>query len=211
MIATQHSLVHRMRNGGSNDDWQRFYLLYEKPILVFAASHSLNQVECAEVLQETMVKMLRVGFCRFDPAKGGFTGFLFNVAKCCAIDAFRRRARAESRHVSIDAPRHDSTVPFADQLAGTFENPADAAERQGQMALVVVTLDFLVERKRFQSRTVELFRAVTIGQMDPKEAANVFETSVGNVYEAKRAVMAKLRTMLQALDAGLDLEQALAT
>jgi hypothetical protein len=78
------------------------------------------------------------------------------------------------------------------------------------MALVIVALDFLIERKRFQARTVELFKAVTIEQTDPKIVAATFKTSVGNVYEAKRAVMEKLRSMLQALDAGLDLEQALA-
>jgi len=210
MIATQHGLVDRMRKGGSDDDWQRFYYLYEKPILAYAASHTLNQAECADVLQETMIKMQRNGFARFDPAKGGFTGFLFNIAKCSVIDAIRRRARAASRHVSIDTSGTDCSTPLAERLAGAFESPADAAEREGQMALVIVALDFLIERKRFQARTVELFKAVTIEQTDPKIVAATFKTSVGNVYEAKRAVLEKLRSMLQALDAGLDLEQALA-
>lgn len=210
MIVTQQSLVLRMRAGGSDDDWRRLYELYEKPILAFAASHSLNQAECADVLQETMVRMLRVGFNRFDPAKGRFTGFLFNIAKCSVIDAIRRRAREQSRHVSIDAPRTHCSSSFAEQLADPAESPADAAERQGQMALVSIALDFLVEQKRFQSKTVELFKAVTLEQADPKDVAKAFRTSVGNVYEARRAVTAKLRSMLRALDKGFDLEQALA-
>ncbi len=37
MIVTQHSLVSRMRDGVSDGDWQRFYALYEKAILAFAA------------------------------------------------------------------------------------------------------------------------------------------------------------------------------
>src|SRR5207237_9274599 len=101
MIVTQHSLVARMRTGGSNEDWSRFYRLYEKPILAFAASHSLNQSECAVVLQETLVRMLRAGFSRFNPDKGRCTGFLFNIAKCIEIDAVRVRARADLPHVSV--------------------------------------------------------------------------------------------------------------
>lgn len=78
------------------------------------------------------------------------------------------------------------------------------------MALVSVALDFLVSRKRFKAKTVDIFRAVTFEQTDPKEVAKTFHTSVGNVYEARHAVMAKLRSMLRAFDRGLDLEQAFA-
>lgn len=211
MLPTQHSLVARLRGGGSDSDWNRFYALYEKPILAFAASHSLHEAECADVLQETMVKMLRIGFSRFDPAKGRFTGFLFNLAKSCVIDAIRRRNRSESRHLSLDVAPPGKLSPLGEQLSDGFGSPADAAERHGQMALVLLTLDFLIERKCFQARTVGLFKAVTIEQKDPKQVAQDFKTSVGNVYEAKRAVLAKLRSMLQALEKGLDLERALSS
>ena len=90
------------------------------------------------------------------------------------------------------------------------ETPADAAERHGQIALIHIALNFLIERKCFQPKTVELFKAVTLEQREAKEIAKTFKTSVGNVYEAKRAVLVRLRSMLVALDRGLDLEQALA-
>ena len=199
-----------MQNGGSDSDWTRFYDLYEKPILAFAASRSLNEAECADVLQETMVKMLRVGFSRFDPAKGRFTGFLFNIARCCAIDAIRRRARAQSHELSLEGPLSERGLSAANQLPDMSETPADAAERHGQIALIHIALNFLIERKCFQSKTVELFKAVTLEQREAKEIAKTFKTSVGNVYEAKRAVLVRLRSMLVALDRGLDLEQALA-
>lgn len=210
MIATQHTLVARMRDGGSDSDWQRFYQLYEKPIMAFAASRSLSEAECSDVLQETMVKMLRSGFSRFDPGKGRFTAFLFNIAKCLVIDAIRRRARRETRHVALGARTPDGSGPLEEQLPDRSDSPADAAERQGQMALVLTVLDFLIEKRCFQPKTIGLFRAVVFEQTDPQEVARTFETSVGNVYEAKRAVLARLRSMLQALDRGLDLHQALA-
>ncbi len=209
MIPTQHSLVARMRAGVSNIDWQRFYALYEQPILAFAAARSLNQADCHDVLQETMVKMLRVGFARFDPEKGRFTTFLFHVARCCVIDAIRRRNRSESLHVSLHANPADHSSPgLLIELSDSADTPADAAEHRGQMALVLIALDFLIERKCFQAKTVELFKAATFQQKDPQEIARTFGTSTGNVYQAKHAVLARLQSLLEGMDRGLDLEEA---
>lgn len=209
MILTQHSLVIRIQAGGSDDDWGRFYSLYERPILAFAASHSLSEVECADVLQETMIKMLRVGFSRFDQTKGRFTGFLFHIARCCVVDALRRRGRREGRHISIDGMGEPGGRGELELVDGN-DDPSNLAERAGEMALIFRALDLLIEKHCFRPRTVSLFKAVTIEQRDPQKVAEEFETSVGNVYEAKRAVLARLRRMLQALDRGADLEEALA-
>lgn len=209
MIPTQHSLVARLQEGPSNADWARFYSLYERPLLAFAASHSLTESDCWDVLQETMVKMLRGAFSRFDPAKGRFTGFLFNVAKGCVVDAIRRRSRTESRNVSLDDLSRSGLRQPKEQLALGGDNPADIAEHQGQMALITITLDFLIDQRCFQPTTVAIFRAVVLDATESREVAKRYRTSVGNVYEAKRAVLARLRRMLQALDRGLGLEEAL--
>lgn len=209
MIPTQHTLVARLRAGASDGDWEKFYILYERPILAFAASHALDESDCRDVLQETMVKMLRGGFSRFDPAKGAFTGFLFNVAKGCTVDAIRRRQRRESRHRPIENPMGEQDRQLHAQIASPSPSPADLAERNGQIMLIVATLDFLSDRKCFQAKTIAIFKAVALEGVSSQEVARRFDTSVGNVYEAKRAVLAKLRKMLQAFDRGQDLEEAL--
>ena len=210
MIPTQISLVARLRDSRGDSDWEKFYSLYEKPIIAFAMARSLSEAECHDVLQEIMVKMLRGGFARFDSAKGRFTSFLFHIAECCVIDAIRRRERRHARHVPIDGTEPDGSLPPSERLADASGTPADAAERQSQLALIFVALDFLIERKCFQEKTIGLFKAVTIEQKAPNEVAITFNTSVGNVYEAKRAVLAKLKSVLWALEEGMDLEQAIA-
>ena len=70
MIPTQISLVSRLQDAPGDSDWERFYSLYQRPIVAFAMARSLSEAECHDVLQETMVKMLRGGFSRFDAAKG---------------------------------------------------------------------------------------------------------------------------------------------
>jgi RNA polymerase sigma factor (sigma-70 family) len=209
MIATQHSLVAKLREGGSDSDWERFEALYKRPILAFAASRSLNEFDCRDVFQEFSVRMYRVGFSRFDPKKGRFSSFLFKVADGFVKDAIRRRSRAESRHIQVDQPISEGSPTLREQLPDSGKSPAQAAEWQGQVALVHTTLELLLEQKCFQATTINLFKAVTFEQRDPAEVADAFNTSVGNVYEAKRTVLAKLKSTLRALDDGLDLEQAL--
>ncbi|MGH8164125.1 MAG: hypothetical protein ACREP1_07315, partial [Rhodanobacteraceae bacterium] len=122
----------------------------------------------------------------------------------------RRRARSNLRHVSIDQPGDDGSVGLGQMLSDGAATPADLAEKSGQLALVQVALDFLLEKKRFQPTTVELFKAVALEEKDAGEVARKFQTTPGNVYEARRAITAKLRSMLRALEQGLDLEQSLA-
>ena len=207
MIATQHSLVARLKEHPSDADWERFYRLYEKPILAVAAARGLSEADCQDVLQETMVRMCRHGFARYDPTRR-FTPFLFGIAKDCALDALRRCARRNSREVVIDASETTSCNSEKGFPAKVM-NPADAADMQGQVALIGVALDFLLKHQTFAPKTVQIFKALVFEQRNPIDVAKTFATSRGNVDQAKSAVLKKLRPMYDALDKGLDLEAAL--
>lgn len=207
MIATQHSLVARLKEHPCDADWEKFYRVYARPILAIAAAKGLSDADCQDVLQETMVRMCRHGFARYDPTRR-FTPFLFGIANDCALDALRRRARRSSREVPIDSSTtlspHRQKHP-----ADKGMNPADTAELRGRLALLTVALDFLLERAIFAPKTVEMFKALVFEQRNPQDVAKAFVTSRGNVDQAKSAVLKKLRPLYGALDQGLDLEAAL--
>lgn len=207
MIATQHSLVARLKENPSDSDWERFYRLYERPILAVAAARGLSEADCQDVLQETMVRMCRHGFARYDPTRR-FTPFLFGIAKDCTLDALRRRARRSSREL----PMEDSKAMSPNQPRDPADralSPADTAEIHGQLALVGVVLEFLLEQRTFAPKTVQMFKALAFEQRSPNDVAITFATSRGNVDQAKSTVLRKLRPMYDALDKGLDLEAAL--
>jgi RNA polymerase sigma factor (sigma-70 family) len=207
MIATQYSLVARLREDPCDSDWEKFYRLYETSILAVAAAKGLSEADCQDVLQETMVRMCRHGFVRYDPTRR-FTPFLFGIAKDCAFDALRRRARRSSHETPIDA---SETSPWNEKKdpADKAMNPADAAEIHGQLALIGVALDLLIEHAIFAPKTVHMFNALIFEQRSPSDVAKAFATSRGNVDQAKSTVLKKLRPMYDALDQGLDPEAAL--
>lgn len=207
MIATQHSLVARLKEHPCDSDWDRFYRLYERPMLAVAAAKGLSAADCQDVLQETMVRMCRHGFARYDPTRR-FTPFLFGIAKDCALDALRRSARRSSHEVPINTSetisRNQQKYPEDKGMT-----PADAAEIHGQLALVGVVLDFLLEHQTFAPKTVQMFKALVFEQRNPNDVARTFATSRANVDQAKSTVLKRLRPMYDALDKGLDLEAAL--
>jgi RNA polymerase sigma factor (sigma-70 family) len=207
MIATQHSLVARLKEHPCDADWERFYRLYEKPILAVAAAKGLTEPDCQDVLQETMVRMCRHGFARYDATRR-FTPFLFGIAKDCALDALRRRGRRSLREVPLNASEAASSNQMTN-AADKAMSPAGIAEVQGQLALVGVALDFLLEHQTFAPKTVQMFKALVFEQRNPTDVAKIFATSRGNVDQAKSTVLRKLRPMYDALDKGLDLEAAL--
>lgn len=151
--------------------------------------------------------MCRHGFARYDPSRR-FTSFLFGIAKDCALDALRRRVRRNSHEVPIDASEAASSNQLKNPADKTM-SPAAAAEMHGQVALVGVALDFLLEHQTFAPKTVQMFKALVFEQRNANDVAKTFATSRGNVDQAKSAVLRKLRPMYDALDKGLDLEAAL--
>ena len=55
MIATQHSLVARLKEHPCDSDWEKFYRYYAKPILAVAAAKGLSEADCQDVLLAVLV------------------------------------------------------------------------------------------------------------------------------------------------------------
>jgi RNA polymerase sigma factor (sigma-70 family) len=209
MITTQHTLVARLKERATASDWERFYRLYEKPILAIAASRNLSEADCRDVLQETMVKMFRFGFARYDRGRGRFTPFLFGIAKDCTIDALRRNIRKLNRETA--SKFSDAEVKpdrKLERIADPNPRPDLVAEVHGQQALILTALEFLATQGMFAQKTVDMFKALAFDGKSPADIAKSYNTSRGNVDQAKSAILKKLRPMYEALDQGMDLDQA---
>ena len=96
---TRVTLLLRLKRAGEENDWEDFYHQYARFIMSVALRSGLSQRDAEDILQETMMEMMRV-MARFDydPAKGTFRGFL---RKIVTRKAARYRAR-QPNHVSLD-------------------------------------------------------------------------------------------------------------
>src|SRR4051812_15024997 len=94
--ATRQSLLTRLKKSDDHEGWQRFFDTYAGVIHALAMRSGLNSAEADDALQETMLSVAREmpGF-RYDPAKGSFKAWLFQISRRRIADQFRRRARRQ--------------------------------------------------------------------------------------------------------------------
>src|SRR5580658_1242378 len=120
-LQTRRSLLARLGSESQNADWEQFYNQYWAVILFFAQKQGLDEASARDVLQETMILLMRKfpGFV-YDPERGRFRNWLLTLVAGKARDAMRRAAR--SRTISIHEPSSEDRPALEETFA------ADSAE-----------------------------------------------------------------------------------
>jgi DNA-directed RNA polymerase specialized sigma24 family protein len=215
MLQPTPSLLEALRDSAHyvpwNRAWDRFVALCEAPLLGHLSGKFpvLSRTELLDVFQETMVKMRRSGIREADPAKGGIASLLYTIAGRCAIDALRKR-EVRSRHaVSLDASRSMDDTELHESVSTPAAASADDAWEE-KRALVDDALAVLLRSGAFAAKTLSIFRELMHGDT-PQTLADRHQTSVGNVYQSKSAVLQRLAAVMALVDGqGLTVEQAVA-
>lgn len=194
---TRPSLLVRLRDPGDGRAWEEFVAVYTPLIDRVARVRGLQPADAAEVAQEVFQAVARaIGRWDADPARGSFRGWLFRIARNLTLDrlaAHRRHPRGsgdsamQARLEALPAPDAEDTVVFdAEYRRGLFRY---AAERV---------------RPEFRDPTWQAFWATGVEGREPAAVAAEMGLSVGAVYIAKSRVMARLRTVIAALEGQAD-------
>jgi RNA polymerase sigma-70 factor (ECF subfamily) len=92
---TSVSLLERLKDNGDQGAWDSFYDFYTPLVLGFCLQKGASHQLACEVLQESMVYLLRTmpdfTYC---PKTGKFRSFLFKLVQSRLYDALRRYRRA---------------------------------------------------------------------------------------------------------------------
>ena len=93
-IITSPTLLKQMKNVTDNQSWDRFYQIYSPLVIGFCRKRSISNEIALDVLQETMVCLLRlIPNFDYDPANGKFSALLLKIVDCRIKDAIRRQKR----------------------------------------------------------------------------------------------------------------------
>src|SRR2546427_8090013 len=120
-LTTHKSLLARLKDSPRECDWELFYHQYWAVILSFAQKRGLDEHAAQDVLQETMlVLMRRLPDFNYDTARGKFRNWLLTIVVNKTREALRR-AHAD-RLVGIDDSRSGDHVALKETLPA--ETPA---------------------------------------------------------------------------------------
>src|ERR1035438_8700569 len=93
-IPTRHSLLIRLKDWGDQDSWKVFFDTYWKLIYNAAIKAGLNDAEAQDVVQETVISVLKsMPAFEYDAEKGSFKNWLLRLTSWRIMDQLRKRQR----------------------------------------------------------------------------------------------------------------------
>lgn len=187
MIDTCETLLGRLRVENAHDAWKEFYHLYWASILSYARRLGLNSNEAEEVLQETMVTLMRIlPQFAYDPEKGSFRNFLLTIVHRKSLAIIRRKQR--NRLVSLDSDGK------AGSLALAASNDPDAVSLTlWRESLVEEALRRLREESRINAATYAIFHCYVLEKQPVEEIVRTFGVSVNAVHQIRNRLIRKLQ------------------
>ena len=184
---TSETLLQRLRDVGDHDAWERFYRMYSPLIVGFCLGRGCKQQMAWEVLQETLVCLMRVlpEFV-YQPYSGKFRSFLLRIVHARMADAFRRERR--QRRLFGDGSSSDVVDRAADRSTSHPGDEWDRAWRQ-------MVLNQAIERVRIRAggRTFRSFELFVLQGRPAAVVAEELGIKPNAVYQHKARVVDMLR------------------
>lgn len=186
---TRRSLILRLQDWKDQRSWDEFYRTYWRLIYAVAIRAGLREHEAWDTVQETILtiaKQSRKG--AYDPERGSFKMWLWNVTRWRINDQFRLREK-DTAAPHDDAPYHPEAVSNMPDVNGeTFER---IWEREWQENLVKAALERV--KMKVSPRQFQIFDYNVLQGMKALEVRRKLGVSMAQVYLAKHRIGSLLR------------------
>src|SRR4030095_3288989 len=91
-LMTRRSLLSRLKESNAQESWREFFNTYWRLIYTTALNSGLSDSEAQEVVQETVLPVVReIKSFHYDPPVGSFKGWLLTIVRWRIADQFRKR------------------------------------------------------------------------------------------------------------------------
>jgi RNA polymerase sigma-70 factor (ECF subfamily) len=166
----------------AHEAWRIFYDLYWQPIVRYACRLGLSDSEAHEVLQETMVTLMRLlpGF-DYDRSRGQFRNFLLTIVHRKALGILRRSARQRRRDAH-----------FLEEAGG------DRTEVEGQRdnwrrSVVESVLAELRDDGHISAKTFSVFVETVLRRRPAAEVGREHGLKENAVYQIKCRILRRVK------------------
>jgi RNA polymerase sigma factor (sigma-70 family) len=193
MLETKATLLRDMKQLGG-EAWEAFFRQYACCILRYARARGLQDQDAEDVLQETMVALMRkIKSFDYDPTRGLFRNFLLGLVHSSCMNSKRRAGRrGEVLTPGNKMPETPVDLPPWEVLEDCWKESIRAE------AFARVMNDPSVAK-----RTMEIFRAYAVDRQSAAVIANRFGVKENAVYQIRNRVMQRLKKEIEFLSDGI--------
>ncbi|MFO1063448.1 MAG: sigma-70 family RNA polymerase sigma factor [Pirellulales bacterium] len=193
MTDTRISLILRLPRSADTDAWRQFVEIYEPLIRRYARRRGLQEADIQDLTQRVFTSVASaVERWKPDRSRGRFRAWLFRIARNHLINQAASGRRERPQGGTTQLTRLQAEVdPRAELLDEcTLEYRRAAFE---SAALEV--------KREVKAATWEAFMLTAVQGHDCDHAAEQLGISVGAVYIARSRVLARLRKLVQEMEA----------
>ncbi len=198
MVDTDQTLLERLITLEDQAAWKEFFDRYWPLIMGYSTGLGLARDQAENVLQETMVVLMRVlPRFKYDRTRGRFRGYLKTIVSRITYRAIAKAA-TKPDGVNIETvPEAYRTDPTPD-AAAALENK-DKDNRLWQESLFATAVKAVFDDTRTDVRTRQVFQAYAMESRPVGEVAAKFGLTPNAVYQIKNRVMGRIKAEIKRL------------
>ena len=183
---TRRSLIMRLGDWKDQRSWDEFYRTYWRLIYSVAIKAGLREDEAWDVVQETVLTIAKQSLKNtYDPERGSFKMWLWNVTRWRINDQFRMRGKAHAPNNGTDDGK--STREPVENVPDTSDNNfTEIWEREWQQNIMKAALERV--KVRVSPRQFQIFDYNVLQGLSATEVRRRLGVSMAQVYLAKHRV-----------------------
>ncbi len=192
---THPSLLLRLQGEGDEADWEVFYHRYARFILAVAMRYGLQPSQADDLLQETMVELIRVlQRFQYDRKKGTFRGFLRTIVMRKVQRVYRQHKEAIPLE-GASGVQENLLAVLEDERA---DSPLMKMDDQWREAVLEEAIRRLQEGEQVPRQHIKVLVALLNGEK-PAEIESRMGVKANAIYQMKHRLVPRLRAEVEQL------------
>lgn len=185
-IPTRQSLLSRLKDWNDQEGWKVFFDTYWKLIYNAAIKAGLTDAEAQDVVQETVLSVLKsMPRFEYDARKGSFKVWLMRLTGWRITDQLRRRQKGieQKRPVAETSTRTGTVERLADPVESKLEALWEDEWENNLMEAALERVKRKVDPKHYQAFDLYVFKKWPVSKV-----ARTLKINPGRVYLVKHRI-----------------------
>ena len=211
-LPTRQSLLSRLKDWDDHESWRDFFDTYWRVIHGLALKSGLTNTEAEDVVQETLLAVAKeMPEFKYDPARGSFKGWLFEITRRRIANQVRRRPkhrhgiagplvgeapRQASREMIEPDQRRTATVErVPDPNSDELEKLWDQEWRKNLLEASILRV-----KKRVNAKQYQMFNLYVMMEWPMSQVTKTLGVNAAQVYMAKMRISRLIKSEARTLE-----------
>ena len=185
LIPTRQSLLSRLKDWNDQESWRVFFDTYWRLIYGAAIKAGLSDAEAQDVVQETVLTVMKnMATFQYDAKRGFFKGWLLRQTSWKIRDEVRKRRRGVKFQAYADASTNRATMEqIADPVGLALEAIWDKEWEKNLMEAAIERVKRKVDAIQYQIFDLHVFK-----EWPATRVAQAFKVRRAHVYLVKHRI-----------------------